>query len=534
MSRRGTILTLTAFFVGSMLTVVGQSNKQKEQARQREESGSVLKKWPEEMVPYIIDSQEEKAFKGLKTDEERENFIEQFWLRRDYTPDTTENEYRDEYYRRIVLANERYTSGIPGWKTDRGRILIMHGEPDEIITHAMGGTYLRPIEEGGGRTSTFPFEQWRYRYIETIGNEVILEFVDPSMSGEYRLTFDPAEKDALLHVPGVGLTEFEEMHGLDKADRLNRPHAKAGTPFGQDVRTSDFDRLDTYYKVLTPPAVKFKDLERIVNSRLSYNSLPFDYRADVYKITEHSSQVPITIQIGYRHLTFKEQTSNNGTKVMRASGRVEARISTLSGRTVDRIDDPIEIEVPTAQFRPDGVAVYQKVLNLPPRAYSLFIAVNDAKSNNTGTSDKRLEVRKFPEGNLSASSLVLADLIDVLPPRAVAQQFQVGSLKVRPSVKREFQRNQVLNVFMQVYGLKLDEKTNKPSLSSEVLITRDGQEIKKLTDQAFEVAGAAQQVNFVKQIPLNELEPGEYGVQVKVVDNLAETPLVSSDKFTVR
>jgi hypothetical protein len=213
---------------------------------------------------------------------------------------------------------------------------------------------------------------------------------------------------------------------------------------------------------------------------------------------------------------------------------VEARISTLSGRTVDRIDDPIEIEVPSAQFRPDGVAVYQKVLNLPPRAYSLFIAVNDAKSNNTGTSDKRLEVRKFPEGNLSASSLVLADLVDVLPPRAVAQQFQVGSLKVRPSVKRDFQRTQVLNVFMQVYGLKLDEKTNKPSLSSEVLITRDGQEIQKLTDQTFEVVGAAQQVNFVKQIPLAEFEPGEYGVQVKVVDNLAQTPLVSSDKFTVR
>src|SRR5688572_6047037 len=534
MSRRGTVLTLTALFLCSLLTVTGQSNKAKEQARQKEESGNVLKKWPEEQVPYIIDPQENDAFKGLKTDEERENFIEQFWLRRDPTPDTTDNEYRDEYFRRIVLANERYTSGIPGWKSDRGRILIMHGEPDEVETHGMGGTYLRPIEEGGGRTSTFPFEKWRYRHIEGIGNEVILEFVDTSMSGEYRLTFDPAEKDALLHVPGVGLTEYEERMGLDKADRLNRDHAKAGTPFGQDVRTSDFDRLDTYYKVLTPPAVKFKDLEAIVTSRLSYNVLPFDYRADVYKMTEQASRVPITVQIAYKHLTFKEQTSNNGTKVMRASGRIEGRISKLSGRTMDRIDDPIEIELPTAQFRPDGVAVYQKVLNLPPGAYSLFIAVNDAKSNNTGTTDKRLEVRRFPEGNLSASSLVLADLIDALPPRAVEQQFQVGSLKVRPSVKREFQRNQTMSVFMQVYGLKVDEKTLKPSLSSEVLITRDGQEIQKLTDQAFEVGGAAQQVNFIKQIPLDGLEPGEYGIQVKVYDNLAQTPLVSNDKFTVR
>jgi GWxTD domain-containing protein len=533
MSQRRTVLILTACFLSSMLTVTGQSNKAKEQAKQKEESGSVLKKWPEESVPYIIDPEEEKAFKGLKTDEERENFIEQFWLRRDPTPETPDNEYKDDYYRRIVLANERYTSGIPGWRTDRGRILIMHGEPDEIETHAMGGTYLRPNEEGGGRTSTFPFEKWRYRHIDNIGQEVIIEFVDTSMSGEYRLTFDPAEKDALLHVPGLGLTEYEERNGLDKADRLNRPFAKAGDPFGQDVRTSDFDRLDTYYKILTPPAVKFKDLEASINQRLSINSLPFDYRADVYKITEQSSQVPITIQIPYKNLTFKEETTATG-KSMHATMRIEGRIQKISGRIVDRIEDPVELQIPNAQFRSDGVAVYQKVLNLAPGAYSLFLLVNDAKSNNSGLVEKRLEVKKFPEGNLSASSLVLADVIDVLPPRAVSQQFQIGSLKVRPSVKREFQRNQVMSVFMQLYGLKVDEKTRMPSFSSEVLITRDGQEIKKMTDPLFEVASAAQQVNFVKQIPMLDFEPGEYAIQVKITDNLAQTPLVTSEKFTVR
>jgi GWxTD domain-containing protein len=533
MSRRRTVLILTTCFLSSLLTVMGQSNKAKEQAKQKEESGNYLKKWPEEAVPYIIDPEEERAFKGLKTDEERENFIEQFWLRRDPTPESPDNEYKDDYFRRIVLANERYTSGIPGWRTDRGRILIMHGEPDEVETHAMGGTYLRPTDEGGGRTSTFPFEKWRYRHIDNIGPEVILEFVDTTMSGEYRLTFDPAEKDALLHVPGLGLTEREEMLGLDKADRLNREFAKAGDPFGQDVRTSDFDRLDTYYKILTPPSVKFKDLEASINQRLAINSLPFDFRADVYKLTEQSSQVPITLQIPYKNLTFKEETTSTG-KNMRATMRIEGRIQTLSGRIVERIDDPVELQIPNAQFRSDGMAVYQKVLNLAPRAYSLYLLVNDAKSNNSGMIEKRLEVRKFPEGNLSASSLVLADMIDVLPPRAVAQQFQVGSLKVRPSVKKDFQRSQVMSVFMQLYGLRLDEKTHLPSLSSEVSITRDGQEVKKLSDPLWEIASAAQQVNFVKQIPMADFEPGEYAIQVKVTDKIAQTPLVSSEKFTVR
>jgi GWxTD domain-containing protein len=526
---------LTTFFLSSLLTLTAQNNKQREQARQKEEAGNYLKKWASEEVPYIIDPQEQAAFNKLKTDEEREQFIEAFWLRRDPNPDTVDNEYRDQYYQRITLANERYTSGIPGWKTDRGRILIMHGEPDEVERHAMGGTYIRDIEEGGGRTNTFPFERWRYRYIDNIGNNVILEFVDSSMSGEYRLEFDPAAKDALLHVPGVGLTEYEERMGLDKADRLNRSSAKAGNPLGQDTRVSDFDRLDQYYKILTPPEVKFKDLERIVTSRLSKNEIPFDYRADVYKMTETASLVPITVQIAYKNLTFKEETSAAGTKGMRAVGRIEGQVSKLSGKIIERIDEPFDLPLAAAQFRPEGVAVYQKVLNLPPGGpYRLFLAVNDSKTNNTGTIEQRLEVKRFPEDNLSSSSLVLADLIDKLPDRTVGAQFQIGSLKVRPSVKKEFRRDQDMNIFLQVYGLKLDEKTHKPSVTAEVLITRDGQEVKKFTENLSEVAGAAQQLNFIKAVPLSDFQPGEYGLQVKIVDDLAKTPLVTSDKFTVR
>jgi len=535
------VLALTTFFLSSLLALSAQNNKAstqnkaKEQARQKEEGGNYLKNWPSQEVPYIIDPEEMQAWKGLKTDEEREQFIEAFWLRRDPTPDTVDNEFRDEYYRRIVLANERYTSGIPGWKTDRGRILIMHGEPDEVQTHAMGGTFYRPVEEGGGNTSTFPFEVWRYRHLDNVGENVELEFVDTSMSGEYKLTFDPSEKDALLHVPGAGLTDYEIANGLDKSERLNRDTATAGNPLGQPTRTSDFDRLDTYYKVLTPPAVKFKDLEAIVTSRLSYNTIPFDYRADMYKMTDIASLVPITIQIPYKSLTFKEEVSPSGTKGMHAVGRFEGQISRLSGKVIDRIDDPIDLTIPSAQFRQDGVAVYQTVRNLPIGGpYRLFLAVNDAKSNNTGTVERRLEVKRFPEENLSSSSLVLADLIDNLPPRTVGAQFQIGSLKVRPSVRKEFRREQVMNVFLQIYGLKLDEKSHKPDVSSEVLITRDGQEVKKLSEKIAEVAGAAQQMNFIKQIPLSDLQPGEYGIQVKITDDLTHTPLVTTDKFTVK
>src|SRR2546425_11829150 len=238
MSRRGIFITLTSMcLLTSSWSVAQKKNDpkqgetKKEESRKKEaaakrsreqETGSrALRRWLDEDVAYIITNEERAAFKALKTDEEREQFIEQFWLRRDPTPDTVENEFKEDHYARIAYANERYASGIPGWKTDRGRIYILYGKPAEVESHASGGNYERPIQEGGGTTSTFPFEIWRYRYIEGIGNEVILEFVDPTMSGEYHLTTDPNEKDALLRVPGAGLTFDEQVNGTDKGNRIN-------------------------------------------------------------------------------------------------------------------------------------------------------------------------------------------------------------------------------------------------------------------------------------------------------------------------
>src|SRR5271154_5608935 len=192
----------------------------KKEAALKKELETPWRKWMSEDVAYIITDEERKAFKQMSTDEEREQFVEQFWLRRDPTPDTVENEYKEEHYRRIAYANEHYASGIPGWKADRGRIYITFGPPDEIDSHPSGGSYERPIEEGGGSTSTYPFETWRYRYIDGIGNNVEIEFVDTTMSGEYHMTMDPSEKDALLYVPGAGLTMAEQMGTADKSQRL--------------------------------------------------------------------------------------------------------------------------------------------------------------------------------------------------------------------------------------------------------------------------------------------------------------------------
>src|SRR5689334_4676791 len=264
--------------------------RKKREARLKKELETPYRKWLNEDVAYIITDEERAAFKKLQTAEERAQFIEQVWLRRDPTPDSVENEFKEEHYRRIAYANEHYASGIPGWKTDRGRIYITFGPPDEIESHPSGGTYGRPSEEGGGTTSTFPFEQWRYRYIEDIGNDIIIEFVDPTMSGEYRMTMDPSEKDALLYVPGAGLTMMEQLGLADKTDRFNRTDGThLGTPFGGETqKMNQSNRLEQFAKLQRPPAIKFKDLEAVVNSKITYNILPMKLRVDYFPVTDSS------------------------------------------------------------------------------------------------------------------------------------------------------------------------------------------------------------------------------------------------------
>ena len=118
--------------------------RKKKQKALKQELSKPYKKWLDEDVVYIITDEERAAFKQLSNDEERDNFIEAFWQRRDPTPDTEENEYKEEHYQRIAYANEHFAAGVPGWRTDRGRIYIVFGKPDEIEIASFGRKLRAP------------------------------------------------------------------------------------------------------------------------------------------------------------------------------------------------------------------------------------------------------------------------------------------------------------------------------------------------------------------------------------------------------
>jgi GWxTD domain-containing protein len=524
---------VSAFLFASPPPDKQDKEEKKRQKAIQKEMESPYKRWLSEEVPYIITDEERASFKKFTTDDEREQFIEAFWERRNPNPGSPENEFKEEYYRRIAYANEHYASGIPGWKTDRGRIYITWGPPDEIDSHPSGGTYDRPPEEGGGETSTYPFEQWRYRYIEGIGNNIILEFVDPSMSGEYHLTMDPGEKDALLHVPGAGLTLMESMGMASKAQRFTRTdgmttgQSLGGTPESMN----EFTRLDLYAKIFKPPAVKFNDLKASVSHKITGELLPFDVRTDFIRVTEDSILTPITVQIANSELQFQNKDG-----VMHAVLDVFGQITTLSGRYVNTFEKGIRLDVPEGEFQKyvDRKSIYQEVVPLRPGRYKLSIVLKDDANGHMGALDLPVTVPHFDDDSLSHSSLILADLIQPLPMSQVGSgPFVIGSTKVRPSVNGNFTRDQKLGIYMQVYNLSLDPKTHKPSAEIEYDITKDGQQVWKTTEDAAKVANASQQMTIEKQMPLQPLQPGKYTVAIKVTDNITKQSVNPAASFEV-
>ncbi|HKS96269.1 MAG TPA: GWxTD domain-containing protein [Terriglobia bacterium] len=503
-----------------------KEEKRRQKAIQKEME-SPYKKWLDEEVPYIITPSERAAFKKLTTDDERESFIETFWERRNPNPGSPENEFKEEYYRRIAYANEHYASGIPGWKTDRGRIYITWGPPDEIDSHPSGGTYERPPEEGGGETSTFPFEDWRYRYLPGIGTNIILEFVDPSMSGEYHLTIDPGEKDALLHVPNAGLTLLESMGMASKADRFTRTDGMTtGQALGGEPESmEEFTRLDIYSKIFRPPEVKLKDLKAVVTSKLSAQLVPFEVRTDFIRVTEDSVLTPITIQLANRDLEFQNKSG-----VMHAVVDIFAQLSTLTGRVVNTIEENAVLDVPEHEFQTyvNHKTVYQKTVPLRPGRYKLSVVVKDDLNGHMGSNDFGIVVPRFGDDQLSHSSLILADLIQQIPTNQVGTgPFVIGGTKVRPSVDGTFNRDQNLGIYMQVYNLGVDPKTHKPSGEVEYDIMKDGKPILTKTEAAAQIPNASQQLTLEKVMPLKSLQPGRYSVEIKVTDNIKKQTMSS-------
>ncbi|HZT58087.1 MAG TPA: GWxTD domain-containing protein [Pyrinomonadaceae bacterium] len=510
-----------------------QTDVQDRQRNVKKEQSNAFKKWIEEDVVYIITPEERKAWNKLQTDEEREQFIEAFWRRRDPDPDTEVNEYLEEHYERIAYANQHFASGIPGWKTDRGRIYIMYGPPNEKETHPTGGAYDRPSYEGGGSTTTYPFEDWFYRYIPGVGSGIEIEFVDPTGSGEYRIARNPDEKDAMLNIPGAGLTLNEELGLSNKADRIAGMGTFGYSGPGAREQDSPFEALQRYVDLQKPPQVNDvleKSLIAGANSPAEDTaSLNVSTAVDFYRASDNTVMTALTIQTDNSDLQFKDVGG-----MQRAALNIYAKITNLAGRRITSFEDPVTTdatpeELATAKERKSA---YQRQIPLAPGNYKVDMIIRDVNSGAQTVKSIGFEVPKFAPDKLATSSLVLAvklqSMADQLP-----SMFSIGPYKVLPNVSGTYKRGQDVGIYMQVYNAGIDQTTLRPSVDVEYALLKDGKEIFKQAEDWRGISDSGQRLTLARILPTAALAPGDYEIAVRIHDKVSGQSLAPTAKFQI-
>jgi len=502
-------------------------------------------KWVNEDVRWIITDEELAAFKSLSNDEERDQFIESFWLRRNPNPDSPENEYREEHYARIAYANEHFAAGKPGWRTDRGHIYIAYGKPDSIDSHPSGGSYERPMEEGGGNTSTFPFETWHYRYLEGIGDNIDLEFVDTCMCGDYHMTIDRSEKDALKYVPGAGQTLYEQMGMAKQSERMNGGLEQLGKgPMSEQNQSKQFDRISMYAKVMAAPEIKYKDMEAFMTSSKILTGPPFlfDVRTDYVKVTNDTVLVPVTLQIKNSDITFVNKDG-----VATGTVNILGRVSNLNHKAIQTFEDPVSIQVPSELLarKKNDLSVYWKSLPLRPGLYKIDIVIKDVNNpDHIGRWERSLNVPRYDDDRLASSSLILAGQMERVPSRDIgAGNFVIGDTHIVPRVASgggaatpvTFHRGQNLNFWMQVYNLGIDEKSkqNGATIEYQILDLATNKAILESQEMTTKLNPNSDQVTIEKSLPLASLQPGKYQVNIKVNDGITKQQIAGSAAFNV-
>jgi GWxTD domain-containing protein len=490
------------------------------------------KRWLSTDVAYIITKDEKRAFLALVTDEERENFIENFWRRRDPNPDTEENEYREQYYERIAYANEHFSSGIPGWRTDRGRIYIAWGKPDSIETHPTGGAYDRPSYEGGGSTTTYPFEVWWYRHLDNVGDGLEIEFVDPTGTGEYRLARDANEKDALKTVPGAGLTTAEQLGLSDKGDRI------AGLNQGGFQREQDtpFRRMEIITNLQRPPQVRFSDLAGIAGGDsgiLDNNPLEFDLRIDFFRQSDTQVIATFTVQTDNKELTFKDVGG-----LAQAKLNIYGKITAVSGKRSGIFEDSVTTNATSVELADlrDKKSVYQKAIALTPGTYKVDVVVRDVDTGNRGLVNMGFTVPRYDEKKLSTSSMILASKLRSTTESDIGGQFVIGNAKVIPNLSGTYKKGQDVGVYLQVYNAGIDQTTLRPAVDVEYILTKGGKEVLRQAEDWSGLSDSGQRLTLARLLPTDSMPLGDYELNVQIKDRVSGQILKDDKlkgKFTI-
>ena len=498
---------------------------------QQEEKEDYYQKWLRTDALYIITEEEMEVFLELTSLEEKDQFIEQFWFRRDPDPRTAYNEFKEEHYRRISYANERFAAGIPGWRTDRGRIYVMYGPPDRRQRYPMGGRYERKPHEGGGITSIYPTEFWEYRHLEGLGSDIELEFVDTKGGGLYRLTMDSQEKDEFRHVPGMGLTDAEQYYGEKYWERVVgiRPGGTGERQgiFFERAKDNPFEKMTLMSKLTTAPVIRYTDLQQIVQAQIHHQELPFAVVTHFLQVDSEQFLVLATLGFENHEISFEE---SNGQWQSRLE--VYGQITSFTGRVAFEFDHEIIAAYPDERATQHSSSSYQRKLALAPGIYKMDVVVRDRLSEKIGTKTVRVRVPSSATEELATSSLILSESIEG-SSATLDEPYVVGPYKLKPSANGVFSNGDNLGFLMEVYNVEVDQSSGEPSLEIRCGIVKpgsEGAEFRKLTRG---ISVAQDRVRVVRLLRLEDLSKGSYQFACSVKDQISGRALRTAEDFSI-
>lgn len=523
---------VTALLLVSFSTLTPAQEPKRNPEEQPRKVKRELKKayvdWIQDVDPILTQS-ERDAWKKLQTDEEREQFIQHVWDIRDPDPDTVENEFKEQFHERVAYANEHFSSGKPGRLTDRGRIYIKFGKPDSIESHPTGGPYERPWSEGGGSTTTYPFEKWFYRHIPNVGNGIELEFIDPTGSGEYRIARNPNEKDALIHIGG-GHT-FAELAGLEtRADRITSLGG-FGLSNYRRAQDSPFEVMNLLVDLERDQPVNRNFIGATTDTPVvDDNRINFETQFSYYRWSDGRAGVVLTIQTDNDELQF---SNSGGLETARLN--IFGRVVSVANRRVAKFEDSVATSATSVELSTvrNQKSAYAKTLLLEPGRYRADVIVRDIQSGAAGFKHVGFQVPEFPADRLSTSTIILAAKLEHIEAGGAVSQFTIGTTKVIPNVSRVYRRNQPVGIYLQVYNAAIDQTTLRPAADAEYVLLKNGKELSKQTEDWREINDAGQRLTLTRLIDSRALEPGEYEIQIRIRDHVSGQTIKPSATFTI-
>ena len=512
----GVVVSMTCAAISSQAqNYRGAQSPDQKSRKVKQEPNKAFKQWIKEVDP-ILTPPEREAFDKLRTDEEREQFIGEFWRKRDPDPDTEENEYKDEYYERIAYANEHFTSGKPGWLTDRGRIYLRFGKPDEIESHPSGGQYQRAYWEGPGSATTYPFERWFYRHLPNGRSGAEIEFVDPTGSGEYRIALNPFEKE----VSGLLSSSSPEL-------RMG-----PGVPDYKRQQDSPFEVMDLMRDLEEPPPINRRDTHGVSADGpvIDDSVLSLEIKPHYFLQSDGKVITAFTIQTDNRELVFKD---SGGLQMARLS--IFGKVLSPTGRKIGAFEDSVETTATTSELAQtiQRKSVYAKAVLLAPGRYRLDLLVRDVWSGARAFEHFAFTVPKFDATKLEISSIVLAAKLESLKDQPGMSPFTIGMTKVVPNVSAIYHRGAPVGIYLQVYNAGIDQTTLRPAVDVEYAVLKDGKELSRQTEDWNGLSDVGARLTLARLIDTRDLALGEYEIQIRIRDQVTNQTLSPATRFTV-